>query len=70
MKILTEKKQDEIIFLLCKNAKIFYGEDFDKFSKLHNNIVEICKHIGGVKCQLKYLYYMKMIFEEECEDNA
>lgn len=70
MRILTKKKQDEIIFLLCKNTKIFYSEDFAKYSKFHSNTVEICEHIGGVDCALKYLYYMKMIFEEECEDNA
>ena len=48
MKILTKKKQDKLLSLLCENAVIFHRniiEDSDVESFI-DNTVEICDCIG------------------------
>lgn len=70
MRILTKKQQDEIISLLCENGKIFDNEDYDNFSKLNHNTVETCERIDGVKGAIKYLRFMKKLFEKERDDIA
>ena len=54
----------KLYFYCVKTQKFFYGEDFDKFSKLHNNIVEICDCIGGFNGAIKFLQFMERFIEK------
>lgn len=71
MKILTKKKQDKIISLLCENAVIFHKyikEDSDIESFI-DNTTEICEHIGGFNGAIKFLQFMERFIENELEKN-
>ena len=70
MKILTKKKQDKLLSLLCENAVIFHRnikEDSDVESFI-DNTVEICEHICGLNGAIKYLKFMERFIEEERDD--
>ena len=71
MKILTKKKQDKLLSLLCENAVIFHRniiEDSDVESFI-NNTVEICDCIGGFNSAIKYLKFMERLIENEIKKN-
>ena len=71
MKILTKKKQDKLLSLLCKNAVIFYRniiEDSD-VEPFIDNTVEICDCIGGFNGVIKFLQFMERFIEKELEKN-
>lgn len=71
MKILTKKKQDKLLSLLCENAVIFHRnikEDSDIESFI-DNTTEICEYIGGFNEAIKYLQFMERFIEKELEDN-
>ena len=71
MKILTKKKQDKIISLLCENAVIFHRniiEDSD-VEPFIDNKVEICDCIGGFNGAIKFLQFMERFIEKELEKN-
>ena len=72
MKILTKKKQDKLLSLLCENAVIFHRntiEDSDIESFI-DNTTEICEHICGLNGAIKYLKFMERIVEKEREKNG
>ena len=71
MKILTKKKQDKLLSLLCENAVIFHRniiEDSDVESFI-DNTVEICECIGGFNGAIKFLQFMERFIEKELEKN-
>ena len=71
MKILTKKKQDKLLSLLCKNAVIFRRniiEDSDVETFI-DNTVEICDCIGGFNGAIKFLQFMERFIEKELEKN-
>lgn len=72
MKILTKKKQDKLLSLLCENAVIFHRnikEDSDVESFI-DNTVEICDCISGFNGAIKFLQFMERFIEKELEKNA
>ena len=71
MKILTKKKQDKLLSLLCENAVIFHRnikEDSDVESFI-DNTVEICECIGGFNGAIKFGQFMERFIENELEKN-
>lgn len=71
MKILTKKKQDKLLSLLCENAIIFHRnikEDSDVETFI-DNTVEICDCIGGFNGAIKFLQFMERFIEKELEKN-
>lgn len=72
MKILTKKKQDKLLSLLCENAVIFHrniieASDIESFI---DNTTEICESICGLNGAIKYLKFMERFIEKEREKNA
>ena len=71
MKILTKKKQNKLLSLLCENAVIFRRniiEDSDVESFIDNTL-EICDCIGGFNGAIKFLQFMERFIEKELEKN-
>ena len=71
MKILTKKKQNKLLSLLCENAVIFHRnikEDSDVETFI-DNTVEICDCIGGFNGSIKFLQFMERFIENELEKN-
>ena len=71
MKILTKKKQDKLLSLLCKNAVIFHRNiiEVSDVETFINNTVEICDCIGGFNGAIKFLQFMERFIEKELEKN-
>lgn len=71
MKILTKKKQDKLLSLLCENAVIFHrnvqeDSDIESFIDI---TTEICECIDGLDGALKYLHFMERLVEKDRKKN-
>lgn len=67
MKILTRKKQDEIIKRICANEIIFRSQnkDIECIDKYMENSTEIAELVGGYGCALKYLFTVQEWLENK-----
>lgn len=67
MKILTRKKQDEIIKRICANEIIFLSQnkDIECIDKYMENSTEIAVLVGGFDGALKYLFTVKEWLENK-----
>lgn len=71
MKILTRKKQNEIIKRLCANDIIFQEENrnYECFSKYVDNAVEIAQLVSGWDGAIKYCTTMQKWIESKEDEN-
>lgn len=67
MKILTKKKQDELLKLITACQIMIVGKDLDIeiFSKLTDNFSEVCYLIGGVEGGYKVYNTVGKFLEEK-----
>lgn len=67
MKILTRKKQDEIIKRICANEIIFLSQnkDIECIDKYMENSTEIAELVGGCDGALKYLFTVQEWLENK-----
>ena len=67
MKILTRKKQDEIIKQICANEIIFLSQnkDIECMDKYFENSIKIAELVGGCDGALTYLFTMQEWLENK-----
>ena len=71
MKILTRKKQNEIIKRLCDNGIIFQEEhrNYECFIKYTDNALKIAELISGCGGVIKYCTTMQKWIESKEDEN-